>query len=430
MQGGAQAKAHPYLAYALPRERGDANKYVVPCGEFELHDVPLGAPESFLDYEGVVVFAGAFEDFEQNIWDGSQVVCLAPEDLDRRTREVFTAAKSGKALVFLVPDVPDRLDAFPIEPTYDLFRRIVDQVGIGWRPVENPVPHLSAEVREFADYVGKYGTGYVTFPAYALPDLNIRELCKSGDNIFGIAIADKIFALPCTVTQDHQQAVDSAIAALKAVIAYRKRVSKEMPKWLSDFRFEREAQLEGEADSLRSKWKEIRTELDAYQSLKGALCFRSDPLVQTVSGILKQFFDLEIKVDDKCIEDAVLTDEDGNVLAVFEIKGVNRNFERNDVNQVDSHRERLKLPPQTPGILIINTMMKTRSLSEKDVSPHPDNIKKAVADHVLMIRTLDLLRYADGVEAGQLRKEDFRETMLTEDGWLKVENGQADVVRE
>ena len=39
-------------------------------------------------------------------------------------------------------------------------------------------------------------------------------------------------------------------------------------------------------------------------------------------------------------------------------------------------------------------------------------------------------RYADLVEAGKLTKEDFRSTILSRQGWLKVEGVVAEVVKE
>ena len=70
--------------------------------------------------------------------------------------------------------------------------------------------------------------------------------------------------------------------------------------------------------------------------------------------------------------------------------------------QVDDHRERQEVPPNTPGILIMNSLMNSDSLEDKDQRPHPDIIKKAAADGVLLMRTLDLLRYASAVEDGSL----------------------------
>ncbi len=87
-----------------------------------------------------------------------------------------------------------------------------------------------------------------------------------------------------------------------------------------------------------------------------------------------------------------------------------------------------KVSPEFTGILVMNTLMDAKSLAEKDEPPHPDIIKKAVADHVLFVRTIDLLRFADGVEAGILRKEDFLSNLMSQSGWLKVADNRCEIV--
>ena len=48
---------------------------------------------------------------------------------------------------------------------------------------------------------------------------------------------------------------------------------------------------------------------------------------------------------------------------------------------------------------------------------------------MLLIRTLDLLRFADLVERGIKTKEEFKNILLSESGWLKVEGDNATVVK-
>ena len=152
--------------------------------------------------------------------------------------------------------------------------------------------------------------------------------------------------------------------------------------------------------------------------------------MRVVISLLESIFGLRVQSEERCIEDARVLDSEGKIIAVMEIKGVKRNFSRDDVNQVDSHRERLALPPDAPGLLIMNTMMGVKSLDEKNEPPHPDIIKKAVQDKVLLVRTLDLLRYADLVDSGTISEDESRTTILKEAGWLKVEDGAAMVVKE
>ncbi len=49
---------------------------------------------------------------------------------------------------------------------------------------------------------------------------------------------------------------------------------------------------------------------------------------------------------------------------------------------------------------------------------------------MLLVRTLDLLRYADLVESETIAKDEFRSTILSESGWLRVGNGAVTVVKE
>ena len=196
------------------------------------------------------------------------------------------------------------------------------------------------------------------------------------------------------------------------------------------FRFRPRIGTAAQATDLHCQLVQIEGQIDSYISLKGALAYQSDPLVEVIRDLLDRFFGISLTIDEKFIEDATLRDIDGNIQAVFEIKGVKGNFARANVNQVDSHRERLNMLASVPGVLIMNTFMGVNSLQEKDQAPHPDIIKKAVADRVLLIRTLDLLRYADGIEKGTLTKDDLTKVILTEAGWLKVENDKAQVVKE
>jgi len=221
-----------------------------------------------------------------------------------------------------------------------------------------------------------------------------------------------------------------AVTAIRAARDYRERIREAFPEWIAEYRLGEENELIAKAEELRGKLLTLESEIDVYKQYKGALCFRSDPLVRVVKEILHDFFAIDLEVDDKCIEDAALKDEDGNTQGVFEIKGVTGNFTRQNVNQVDSHRERLSLPATIPGVLIMNTIMSAESLADKDQQPHPDIIKKGAADNVLLIRTLDLLRCADLSQRGKLRNEEFRAAILARGGWLKAADDRIEIITE
>jgi len=425
-----------FLSYGLPCENYKIKYAIHDCDEFEVDDEPLGASVSFLNYDGIVVFAGVFEKInryiEHDVLHGdfpqTSISCIALNDLDLRERELFTAMRKDKIAIFLVPRLP-RGDSDKKEVSNtDLFRRFLESFKISWISLQEPVSHLNSQISEFQPYIEQYGVAHVFITRdYSKRD-SIKVICGNDDHPAACSLFDKAFILPCSYPKTHEQALGATESAIKAVIAYRKRISKAKPQWISEFRFIQENSLLNEAKELQQQINQIETKIDSYNNYKGALCYRSDPLVDIVINIFEKFFGITLDKEEKFIEDAMLKDEDGNIKGVFEIKGVNRNFARKDINQVDSHRERLDLNTDTPGILVMNTLVNAKSLTEKDQPPHPDIIKKAVSDNVLLVRTIDLLRFADGAEADILKKEDFLAILISQSGWLKVADNRCEVV--
>ncbi len=430
--GGPEGSELPkYLAYALTSNA--PQHCLIEFDDLHLQDVSLIAEESFLDFEGVVTFAGTFEEVREvhNVLRETKrsVVCRAPDELDRRERQFVTGLQQELTFIFLVPGISVTINLHSISPRVDLFRRILAQNGISWISLPNPLAHVDSFEPEFRAFINQYGTAYVQYGLHDSNSKNLKPLCGIGDNVHGFSLGNRVFFLPCAYPQSHNQAIEVALTAIRAVRAYRERISESMPEWVEEYRFEKESGLVAECENLQDQLTAIESEIDVFKRYKGALCFRSDPLVGAVAEILNDFFDIELDVDEKFIEDAVLKDEQDETLAVFEIKGVNNCFRRANVNQVDSHRERLELPDTTPGILIMNTKMSASSLADKDQPPHSDIIKKAADTKVLMIRTLDLLRCADLCQTGKLSKETFLENLLSGGGWLKAEGDKIEIVK-
>jgi len=418
-----------FLAYARPRPRNDDTLKTKTCNEFVLDDVPLGSSVSFLDYDGVALFAGAFERIRNDRMEGPSVVCSSRADLDLREREFHSLVSHDKTVIFLVPHLAQRVGFSDVDPAWDLFRRIARSLNLRWRCRDEPSPLVESYAPEFKEYINRFGTGYVEFFFDKAQEDIWKPLCGAPNTTLGLAVIGKIFMLPSPLVQTQDQAQQVIEASIEATLAYRKRVSSHMPTWAGEFVFAREKTLQGELEEIQKKALAIEGQIERYAKFKGALCYQSEPLVKVVSDIMRELLGIMLTLDDKCIEDATLRDDRDNILGVFEIKGVKGNFTRANVNQVDSHRERLEVPPNTPGILIMNTLMNSDSLEDKDQRPHPDIIRKAAADGVLLIRTLDLLRYASAVEDGSLTKEEFKRITLSESGWLNVENGTAKIVR-
>ncbi len=424
----ANAKALAFLAYALPRFTPDARSCKYSVDGYKIHDEPLGANVSFLDYDGIVIFAGAFEQWNPSP-GGGYLRCLNDADLDRRGREFSTAFEKGIPIIFLL-SAPNPLPTYQTGRLPDLLRRIERTFGIGHRSLTEPHPGLVSEVPEFSEYIQRHGSGYAVLSVPDTTQYKLTPICQQAGYLFGLALADKLFILPCTWPAKDGQVRDMVCEAVAAVIAYRKRVSRELPAWAGEFSFSQEAKLIGEAEGLRSRLESLETEIATYKNFKGILSLQSDPLVEAVVEIFDKIFGISLVGEDDKIEDKRLLDADGKWIAIFEIKGIKGNFNRDLVNQVDGHRERRELPPTFPGIAIVNTFRSAGSLGEKDRPPDSEIIEKAVQDNVLLIRTLDLLRLADLTERRMKSGEDFKDILLNEAGWMKVKGDDVMVMKK
>lgn len=412
--GGGKPAVPRYLAYALPRVRGDSGSPSVEGKGFSLQLEPIQSPASFLDFDGVVNFARAFE----------ALPGPCASDLSRREREFLTSVEKGKTFIFLLSGI------MPPDNLRDLAGNVASRLGLNVQSAFMPSSSIESLVPEFRDFIATYGTGYHLLHYAKEIAEEIEPICRDPQGVFGLAVLNRVFFLPCTVPNTNEQALQTAMSAVEAVVAYRKRVSTELPDWTAEFVFDQESVLRSQEDGLRSQMARIESQIDGYVSFKGALVYQSAPLVEVVRKLLDWFFDIALTIDDKCIEDATVRTAEGIIEAVVEIKGVKGSFKREHVEQVKFHRERLGLSASTPGVLIVNTLMRAKSLQEKDEAPHPDIITKAVTDRVLLIRAIDLLRYADCVERHVLPTDSFRSVILAESGWLKVENDSAQVVKK
>jgi hypothetical protein len=415
------------LLYGFSSKEAKPASEIISFDDLDIHSWPLASPDSFNGFDAVAVFAGSFEKLVQPTHAGPRLRCEAEGDLDRRNREFWTLFTDSKPFIFLVSDMHEYSPLSGPEHSSDLFRRILHNCGIDWRPLGTAHPVFDVSASEFSSYIKHHGTARVMFRlGDDRPELSSiagdRKACEAFE------IQRRAFFLPCHRPETREVALGIVADAARAVLAYRKRLSTAMPAWVSTFSFAREKQLTDEFNRLRTEISSIETQLGTYEKYKGALCLKSDPLVEVVAELLTSVLGLRVPREDKKIEDLRLIDDRGTLLAVIEVKGETGSFKREHISQTDTHRERLELPPTTPGLLIMNTMMKASSLPEKDVPPHHEIIKKALSDKVLLVRTLDLLRYADLVERGIRSKEDFRSDILGNVGWLRVENDAVSIV--
>src|SRR5262249_15750853 len=139
----------------------------------------------------------------------------------------------------------------------DLFRRFAVRHELSWVARELASPSVESLVPEFRDYITRFGTGYVQFMFDKKHGDFYRPLCLCGDLILGLVVAGKVFLIPSPVPRNESQLDQMLYAAIQATLAYRKRMSTQMPVWVNEFAFAREGDLRVQLEEVQQKALEL-----------------------------------------------------------------------------------------------------------------------------------------------------------------------------
>ena len=254
-------------------------------------------------------------------------------------------------------------------------------------------------------------------------------ICSYADNggnerVVGLAIKSKLILLPHHFQKgDYSSVKEFYETLINCIISFKAKLYFETPEWLLDYQFEQETRLDDLRRVISDNIITIENEIENFQEYKRVLYFGDDYLKDTVKQVLQDGFKFDLQDIEEVKEDLSILDDKGQPRVLIEIKGLNNNVQRGDIDQLDSHREKNDLNENFPALLIANTFMKSNSLDNKNQAIHPNIIKKAVQDKILMMRTLDLLGVLNLKLTNRITSSDFLELLTSNKyGWLFVED--------
>ena len=193
--------------------------------------------------------------------------------------------------------------------------------------------------------------------------------------------------------------------------------------FLREFVFHKEADLHKIINELFKEITEHQKELKQYKNYKGILTQSGDTLKDTVVELLRSFFQLNVTDVEDFKEDAMIRNEEGEILVIVEIKGTKGGIKRKFINQLDSNRERVGLDPAIPGLLIINDQMGVESVAERQkTSVAEEQVTHSKNMNVILLRTIDLLFIVREFENNPAKKEDFINLCMKGGGRLLIED--------
>ncbi len=377
----------------------------------KLYSCAMDEVVKFQDYDGVVMFQG--------IWDQSR-----SDLLDKRIKEVLHLYKNNSFICFLVDkDVGER----DFDLANQIFRKMLP--GISCKDV-GKFYNLKIYKDELKAYMDEYGIPNLIFNIYSdkgyeviISDLNTKDVA-------GFCFNGKIFYLPCHIAYYDEESMKILFKLLcNGLVSLYKKYQWAIPEWANDFKFNNEIKLINNKKEREKEISEINKEIDFFMNYKRVLILSDNQLKESVADMLERGFRFKVDRKEEFIEDLKIKyynkEEKKYYNALVEVKGVNRNVDRQSINELDSHRDRRNLKSNFPGILIANTFIKSsNSIKNKDKPISNDQIEHARRDNILILRTIDLIRALNVIIGDNQKYQFLVKKLFTEKGWLEVKDNK------
>ena len=440
-QGGLRGASRPGIAaygFDVLGFKTPGSPQSIPGGGF-LYFVGFNAVGTNLeDFDGLIIPQGIFESIEprRTMYRQTNEVHWHEGLLLDRERQVLNMVSQGKWLCFLVGAIIDRVPQEHFRELdirhADLCKRMLNSFSVHRYLVEGDAA-VQATQSEFEGFIKQFGIAKTVFQVRGNGELAHRVLAKVGQNIVGVEFQNKVFFLPFHSTRrDEQTILEVAGGLVRAVSDYRQKHSVPMPEWLDEFEFASEESLANDLRSANEKTAKLRSELQGWKEYKAILTTSGDILREKIIAILEKFFGLKVDPIDEGREDGKILDADLRILAIFEVKGIKVGVGRNQINQVDSHREGNGMLATTPGILFINNQMDVSGIKERvETIIAQEQIAHAVRNGVTIVRTIDLIFLMKHLEAKGVgaRGAELLRLFNTGGGWLKAGPGRYELVQ-
>lgn len=204
---------------------------------------------------------------------------------------------------------------------------------------------------------------------------------------------------------------------------------QEYPTYLDELEVADEQRLLAERQQHLAAVGLLNDELRNAREVKQILYFTDMDLQLEVVRFLTQILGLNARDVPGTHEDFRLSDGAGSDWCIGEVKGPgNANVSRTDVAKLVGHRGDADLPDTFPGLLVVNTYHRRQNLSERDQPVHHEVAGWAAEAHVMVVRTLDLVRLKMLMATTADAVEDFEAAVRSGGGWYEVSNDLAPTI--
>ena len=258
---------------------------------------------------------------------------------------------------------------------------------------------IRARVHEFAPFTRRYAVAEYRLIERGAEDVTV--VAMAGDEPVAIVSAPDrghLVWMPLRHSTDEDDLLSAIKALVRCISTYRSKTLADEPTWVREqFGWSGEAEIRNREAQALAALEEVKPLSERYSHLRRILWARDDPLRLAVSDFLREI-GLPVEDDERYREDFWLLDN-GEPVAIGEVKGINRNVTPSDLAHLVSHRKDAGLPDEFPGIFVALTFANTESVDKRRIEPNV--CRRAKEDNILIMRTVDLARFYDGMSRGQ-----------------------------
>ena len=199
---------------------------------------------------------------------------------------------------------------------------------------------------------------------------------------------------------------------------------------VASFEFSLEKKLRQDLSDVEQQKRQLSERLTQYDERKLILRLKGDALADELCKWFEEHLGIRTERVEEYKEDFWILGDAEERVAICEAKGLEANVKRQHITQAELHRDERELPDDFPTLLMVNSFAGAETVEEKDRQRvSPQECASATRKHVLIIRTLDLVRLLDQTERGLITSNKVRELLLTESGWLKVTDERFEIVK-
>lgn len=415
--------AYDVFGYLIPSSSRKADNYAIHYGTFN-------ESKDFNLYDIVILQHGVFFQKDRQGQD-----LIRRNELIQREKEVMRLIQAGKTLCFLYHHIPQRVssarDAWGKPYSYYDLKKCFLSISILNRYLQVSLKHYEHEVpihkihrSEFAKFIDKYGVSFngFVFPEEKSAAFDIISVSPTKDpTAFAYRFPTDaiVMFVPCYVARKDEDITANLFNILtEAIVTYLQRTKIEAPKWVGEFVFTDEEPLRREFQVAQKRVKDLNEKLSKFDESKKILYLHDYELEKQVPIFLDSIGILTRR-EERFIEDFWIL-ENNREVAICECKALKKNLTRGLLAKLEHHRGEYGFSDDFPAVMIVNTFLSATSLKQKQRQIENKEIIKAVNDHLLIIRTIDLVFAYDQISRGLLNTQKLLVLLKKEVGWLEI----------